>query len=365
MTKILVIDDQEELREIIIEILISEDFDVIDADGGHSGVKLAQKELPDLIICDVMMPKLDGYGVLTALRQNSSTEAIPFIFLTAKATKDDLRQGMELGADDYLTKPFTAHELLKAISTRLEKQGVIERQSQKKLNELRSNLTHSLPHELHTPLQGIIGCSKFMLDEYHSLEQEEVLEMLEAIHTSGQRLYRLTQNFLLYAELEMMATNSERVKVLRKGEEKSYIQTMITQVALQKAQQANRETDLQLELQEAIVQLPKEKFQKIIEELIDNAFKFSTINTPVRISSSYEENTFNLDVIDRGRGMTASQIANFGAYLQFERKLYEQQGSGLGLVIAKRLVELYGGELTIESIPGQQTTVHIALPCEL
>lgn len=365
MAKVLVIEDEEELREIITEILGAEDFEVISADGGHSGITLAHDEIPDLILCDVMMPELDGYGVLTALRQNPFTETIPFIFLTAKAAKDDWRQGMELGADDYLTKPFTADELLRAITTRLEKQSAIERGSRKKLNELRSNITHSLPHELHTPLNGIIASSSFLLDEYHSLEQDEVLEMLESIHTSGQRLYRLTQNFLLYAELELTAKDFKRVKALRNGEEKSYTKTAITEIALQKAKQANREADLQLDLQEAIVLLPEVKLKKIIEEIVDNAFKFSPANTLVRISSSHEGNSLNVDIIDNGRGMTASQIMNLGAYQQFERKLYEQQGSGLGLAIAQRLTELYGGKITIESSPGQQTIVHIVLPCKL
>lgn len=122
MTLILVIEDDAIVRANILELLEAEEFEVIGAPNGRQGVQLASLHLPDLIICDVMMPELDGYGVLKALRASPETARIPFIFLTAKAERLDWRQGRELGADDYLTKPCTPDELLDAISTRLEKQ---------------------------------------------------------------------------------------------------------------------------------------------------------------------------------------------------------------------------------------------------
>jgi signal transduction histidine kinase len=178
-------------------------------------------------------------------------------------------------------------------------------------------------------------------------------------------LYRLTQNFLLYAEIELTAIDPQRVKALRHTGDKSETPKIIVEVALQKARTANREADLHLELQEAIIRISESRFQKIIEEIVDNAFKFSPPGTPVRLFSTLTENTFKLCVIDSGRGMTQEQIASLGAYMQFERKLYEQQGSGLGLSLAKRLIELYGGKLTIDSFPEQQTSVQITLPMEM
>ena len=121
MIKILVIEDEVLLRANTVQILTFEDFHTIEAENGLLGVQLAQEQIPDLILCDVMMPELDGYGVLVALRQNPLTSAIPFIFTTAKASHADLRQGMELGADDFLSKHFSADELLAAISTQLKK----------------------------------------------------------------------------------------------------------------------------------------------------------------------------------------------------------------------------------------------------
>ncbi len=124
MKKILIIEDHPDVRENTGEILSLANYEVIEAENGKVGVELAEKERPDLILCDVMMPELDGFGVLHILSKKPELAAIPFIFLTAKAEKADIRKGMELGADDYLTKPFDDTELLAAIETRLYKHGI-------------------------------------------------------------------------------------------------------------------------------------------------------------------------------------------------------------------------------------------------
>lgn len=123
MAKVLVIEDEAQTRSIFMKCLTFEGFCAIEAENGAIGITLAQTHLPALIICDIMMPDIDGYGVLAALRRHRTTAAIPFIFLTAKVTMPDLRQGMVLGADDYLTKPCSVEQFLAAIATRLERQA--------------------------------------------------------------------------------------------------------------------------------------------------------------------------------------------------------------------------------------------------
>src|SRR6266536_1903320 len=121
MRKILVIEDEPEMRRNIATLLRYRDYQPIEAENGRKGVELARREKPDLILCDVMMPELDGYGVLQALQQDASLRLIPFVFLTAKGDKDDLRSGMNLGADDYLTKPVANNDLVRAIEARLRR----------------------------------------------------------------------------------------------------------------------------------------------------------------------------------------------------------------------------------------------------
>ncbi len=124
--KILVIEDNADMRDNIAEILELAGYEVITAANGKEGLKLAKSGKPDLIICDIMMPELDGYGVLAVLSQEPTTSDIPFIFLTAKAEKQDMRKGMEMGADDYLTKPFTDTDLINAIKARFERHDRIK-----------------------------------------------------------------------------------------------------------------------------------------------------------------------------------------------------------------------------------------------
>jgi DNA-binding NarL/FixJ family response regulator len=121
MKKILVIEDEPEMRRNITALLRYNDYQPVAAENGVDGVEVARREKPDLILCDVMMPKMDGFGVLQALQKDAALARIPFIFLTAKGEKDDLRDGMNLGADDYLTKPVANADLIQAIETRLRR----------------------------------------------------------------------------------------------------------------------------------------------------------------------------------------------------------------------------------------------------
>jgi len=142
-TRILIIEDNNDIRESTAEILELADFEVLQAKNGRLGVELATKSLPDLILCDIMMPELDGYGVLFLLNKNPQTSAIPFIFLTAKAERLDMRKGMEMGADDYLTKPFDDVELLNSIESRLRKKIKQEAFYSKSLDQISGLISHT------------------------------------------------------------------------------------------------------------------------------------------------------------------------------------------------------------------------------
>src|SRR5260221_3017696 len=139
--KVLVIDDTAEIRLVITESLKLHGFTALSAEDGVTGVEMAREHSPDLIICDINMPKMDGYATLGAIRRNDSLATTPFIFLSGASEKLNVRRGMELGADDYLTKPFTHTELVTAVNARLVKRAELERHSEKKLEELRGNIT--------------------------------------------------------------------------------------------------------------------------------------------------------------------------------------------------------------------------------
>jgi signal transduction histidine kinase len=357
--KVLVIDDTADIRLIISEYLNLHGFVTLDAEDGVTGIQIAREQLPDLIICDINMPNMDGYATLTALREDEATASIPFIFLSGAADKINMRRGMELGADDYLTKPFTHKELMAAVNTRLEKQAEMQRRSDKKLDELRGNITLALPHELRTPLNGIMGLANILIEDYANLPPEEILETARYIHDSALRLHRLIENFLVYSQIELMANEGKLIEVSGSLAPVP-VQELAPEVARAVAAQHQRAADLVLAVGEASLLIPRENLKKILEELVDNAFKFSEAGQPVRIATETRGSTFHLTVTDHGRGMTAEQIARVAPHMQFDRKTYEQQGAGLGLIIAKRLTELLGGQMLITSRPGIETTVRVS-----
>ncbi len=361
MSKILVIEDELSVRENILARLEAEGFETVNAENGLNGVELARSHKPDLIICDVMMPEIDGYGVLSMLRQNPVTATIPFIFLTAKADKVDLRQGMEMGADDYLTKPFTRTQLLGAIAARLQKQAVVTQQSEKKLEDLRRSITDALPQEVLIPLSEILGFSRILIDNYDSIKPQNILETAQNLQASAVRLQRLIENFVMYAQIELLATNPEEIQALRSCQTLNP-SDIIFAIAIQKAKQYHREADLILQVANSTVRIAKRDLKKVVEELVDNAFKFSEPGTSVYVKAATEKDVFKLCITNTGHPMTSEQIASIGGYMQFERKFYEQQGIGLGLILAKRIIELHGGKLTIQGgEPSTQTTIYIRL----
>ena len=147
MKKILIIEDNQDVRENTADILELANYEVCTAENGKEGVELAKKLNPDIILCDIMMPELDGYGVLKNLSKYKETATIPFIFLTAKTERTDLRKGMNLGADDYLTKPFEESELLEAVETRLKKHSFLEKEFSKNIQGINQFLDEASSHE--------------------------------------------------------------------------------------------------------------------------------------------------------------------------------------------------------------------------
>ncbi len=189
MNKILVIEDEKAVRNNILRMLKAEGFQAYGAENGTVGVKLAQAEFPELIICDVMMPELDGFGVLKELQKNRETALIPFIFLTAKADRSDLREGLELGADDYLTKPFEFDELLRAINARFNKQKLQQQKIEllreelikfHQLLEAKDNLLANLDQELRRPLSNIFMALKMLESDAPQASRERYLQILQS-----------------------------------------------------------------------------------------------------------------------------------------------------------------------------------------
>jgi two-component system, sensor histidine kinase and response regulator len=360
--KILVIEDDEPLLNITAKLLSLHGFDTVSALDGIVGVQQARECKPDLIICDLMMPDLDGYGVLDILRKDPQTASVPFIIMTAKAERAAMRRGMELGADDYLTKPFTSDELLSAITARIEKQSAVANIARHQLDDLREKITLALPHEVRTPLNTIIGFSDILVTGASVMETKQITDVGQRISRAAWRLWHLVENYLAYLQIELLKTNRDALDALNATATPSP-KLVIEDQAIQRAHQNNRAEDLVVNLLDVTaIRMSEGYLRKIISELVDNALKFSTAGSQVQVIGSGDTERYCLQIVDQGRGMTQEQIASVGAYMQFERILYEQQGAGLGLIISRELVELHGGQLTIESEPNIRTVISVTLP---
>ena len=361
MKRILVIDDEQWLREMVRMALSEKGYEVVEAENGTAGIETARRALPDLILCDVNMEKCDGYSTLSSLRNEPSTASIPFILMTGLADHAGMRHGMELGADDYLPKPFSLDALYGAVEARLKKLQTVREQAEKKLSDLRDNLSMMLPHELRTPLNGILAYGDILRSDAPNLEPAEIVEMGQVIYESGRRLERVVENFLIYAQMELLAADPQKAAALARKTTPHPVK-LIEEHARAQAEQAHRPNDLELDLLDLAIPMSEDYLGKVINELVQNAFKFSPTGTRVSLTLFEAPNHVTLSITDRGRGFSTEHITRVGAYMQFDRKLQEQQGLGLGLIIARRLAELHGGTLVIESKLDCGTTVSLKLP---
>ncbi len=365
MKKILVIEDETPVRQNLVELLSAEGFLPIEARDGEEGVRLAWEMLPDIILCDVNMPKMDGFGVLSRVSRDPATSTIPFLFLTARTEREDLRKGMSLGADDYIMKPFSIDDVLQAIHTRLEKRAMIENQVEKKQAELSAGVRLSLPGDMLTPLSVILSFSELLSDrqEVNRLDSSQVCSMGQDIRRAAAVLLRSIQNYKLFGELEAIHNDANRLRVLRDSRVFS-AWMVISEMATFKARQDGREEDLHLELQDTPLRMSEMYLQKIVEELLDNAFKFSPAGSAVEVTGEIqaERMQYLLCVRDHGRGMLPEQVAMLSGRLQQGVQPLDHTRPGIGLTIVKRLAELHLGSFSIQSQPKQWTAVEVSIP---
>ncbi len=351
MKTVLIIEDEVFIRENLAEVLEVKGFKTYEAANGKQGIMQALKNHPDLIICDIMMPEMNGYDVLKFIRQNNKLTNTPFIFLTAKTERQDTRMGMSLGADDYLTKPFTTKELLDAVNIRFKRQEEMNAELEKKIKSITQQLNQVTAHEMNTPLNGILGFSDLLINHFDSFSKDKVIELLHHVKSSGERLLRTSSNILLYNSILTYKQSENAEKKLTAGhadisEEK--ISAAVTEIA----EKYNRFQDLALAIEQNTVAMNTENVLKVITELSDNAFKFSPDNTKVSVKTiQSDDENYVIEVFNKGIGMKQTQLTKIGPFRQFERQKLSQQGNGLGLFIVQKLLELNAGKLIIESKP--------------
>lgn len=367
INKILVIDDDELCRQMIVLALEQEGYDMLEAADGDEGIRLARMYLPELILCDVVMDNIDGIATLATLRHERATSLIPFIMMTGKTDRYNRHDMIELGADDFLAKPFHISELLTVVNAHLRKhhgeEDVMRSGAEKPPTVARNRLTLALPNELRNPLNLIIGFAETLEADNKTLEPGEISEMAAAIRESTLHLEQLIGNFLIFSQLEEISPEKAGTP---SPEQTPSVEKIMEPIALYKARQSGRMSDLELNLHDLPVAVPSEHLTKILDELLDNAFRYSKSGTPVQAMASAQNKDILISVSNHGKGFSPQQLELIGFTGQTAPE--KQTGnefphrSGRGLAIAKKLVELYGGGMNIKSNPVTGTTVVVKLP---
>ena len=343
---VLVIEDDARWRTWIEAHLESAGHTVHTAADGVSGLDLAEKLKPDVILCDIEMPRLDGFGVLEELRKQTRLASIPFIFLTSRNARVDQRKGMVLGADDYITKPFSREELLSGIAGVLGKHEALSRRLQHYSEEYHRELAAPWAHELLTPLNGILGISSMLEAEAGSVSPAELRELARSINVSARRQQVLARKLVQYFQLEQLKEYgwSDPSAAVEAG---SGIEDEVIGVA----ERAGRSADLRLDCARAAVSISPQWLRAAAGELADNACKFSPKGTPVTVTAGIVDGLYRIEVTDRGMGMTAAERSGIAAFRQFDRAKREQQGLGLGLAIVGHVARLHRGSFGLEPGP--------------
>ncbi len=362
--RILVVEDHEPLLRAIQKILEQAGYSVLTATDGQKGLEVMERVRPDLIAADIMMPNMDGYEFYQAVRARPDGLTIPFVFLTARTTREDILRGKGLGAEDYLTKPFDPEELLVVVRSRLRRAEEVQQATASEFDRLKQQIVTVLSHELRTPLTYITGYTEMALEELPSLSPQDLQQFLEGIRRGSERLNQLVQDFLTLIRLDTgQAATEFRLLVRPHGNFAELVRQTVSRYE-PLATQHNVRLEVRVPSQLPPVPLCEPFFTDALGRLIDNGIKFSSRKGKrVMVEVGMSEEWVEVSVADNGVGIRPEDIPHlFERFRQIDRECMEQQGVGLGLAIARELIRLHSGEITVESVYGAGSRFTIRLP---
>lgn len=350
--KILIIDDELNIRETINELLSLKNYETKTANNGEEALEILDTWSPDLIICDIMMPVMDGQVFQKIVQNSKYLSTIPFIFLTAKTEDNLMRNSFNEGADDFLTKPFKVDELLKVVESKIIRFAKI-----KNANTLYAGDPRILSHEINTPLYGILGSIDILMNDSYNLKQEDISSFYEGIKTSSERLNRTMKNIAL---LESLKNNKFETLNNEFSEIENVFENVLSRISVSHKKQKNR---IVSQLTNSELAISKDNLNFILFELLDNALKFSPKNKKVVIEGSvFSDDYYQINIFDYGIGFKEEELKLIDATVQFNRDKREQQGLGLGLYITKSIIKKSNGIMSLSSRETEGTKISILLP---
>lgn len=348
---VLVIDDTASVRQLAVTVLRKQGFRVLQAADGQEGLEVALRERPDLALCDINMPVLDGWGFVSAARGRDELLTLPILMLTTNSDRESVRRAMATGADDYLTKPWKPDELIDAVNALLVKVTRHREDTERSLNRLRGAILATVPHELRTPLTSILGMTQLMIHRRGRYSEDRLFEMVHTVHGSATRLARTITRMMDWAELTSGGPDacveparldcSELVpRLLKEASFRSDIEAALPEHLLTDDPHAIAGHVLRPRLEPGVVLCEARDFRRMLTELVANAVRFSRPDMPVGVTGApTSEGDYAIEIANVGVAIPQTFLRQIGALAQADRHHQEQQGIGLGLALTRMLAQ--------------------------
>ncbi|MBW7877243.1 MAG: hybrid sensor histidine kinase/response regulator [Candidatus Cloacimonetes bacterium] len=367
---LLLVDDTESMILLLESIFKSMPVETISARNGKTALKVLENTKVDLILLDIMMLGMDGYETCRQIKLMPQHQDVPIIFLTALYTKDEISKGFQLGAVDYVIKPFDNKELIHRVEThlalRLSRQELVEvnqklNEANQKLSELnitKDRLLSIIAHDLRGPLSAFVNISELIHKEFQEMSQADIESSLEVMKRDSKRIFLLLENLLEWSRLQLEPTPATTGPVTV---------SVILEQALQLFSEPVHQKELVIEnliSSDLVVEADSYMLQAILRNLISNAIKFSRPGGKIKIEAQNCGDTVELKVIDHGVGIPKEiQPRIFSLnHIYSTRGTSGERGSGLGLILCKDFLEKNSGSIRFESKAGSGTTFYITLP---
>lgn len=352
---VLVVDDNPQNLKVLGSILTENGLKPAFAQSGRKALISIQTRRPDLILLDIMMPEMDGFELCQQLQQNPETQDIPVIFLTAKTEKEDVIQGLELGAVDYVTKPFNTLELIKRVKTHLRLKNTEEqlKQALAAKNQFFSIIAHDLVNIFHASLTA----SQMLADQQGKREESKIYKMLSLIQNSLNQGENLLRNLL-----EWSRSQTGKIQMIPETLKISMI--INHNIILLASQAKEKNIHLSSSVGDLSVVADPNMLDTVIRNLLTNAIKFTPIDGFITISAKKQDSQVEISISDTGIGIKPEDIDKLFR-IDVRHTTYgtaQERGSGLGLLLCQEFVEQNGGTLCVESEWGSGSRFYFNLP---
>ncbi|MBU3916430.1 hybrid sensor histidine kinase/response regulator [bacterium] len=354
--KILVIDDEDRSRALIDGIFAPLGFEVIAASDGYQALELMDTVTPDLVLLDIMMPKMNGFQVCAAIKSNPLTHDIPVIFLTAKTDKESLVEAFGCGAADYIQKPFNLSEVVARVQTHINLRQA--HANLKIANATKDKFFLIISHDLKNPFNSILMNSNLLKSRYSKLDEEMRLKLVNGIQSSVEQTYNLLENLLEWSKKQLgkLEINQNSIDL---HEISQAVITLFSGPAEDKNLKISNEIPVG-----TIAYADSSMITLVFRNLVSNAIKFSKEGGNIRLSCQEMDYFWEINVSDEGIGIASEDIQRLFKldvhYTTYGTK--NEKGAGLGLILSQEFIKENGGEIRVKSIPNHRTELIFTLP---